>query len=90
MDSYAGSPAFPKAARKELEDMFGALQLLSVDPALAERKFEGGIDLAGGVGYTLAARQQLRSRGDKPEGQKLLVALVNKRPTVFFSEFDLV
>ena len=90
VDSYAGSPAFTKAARKELEDLFGALKPLSVEPALAEGKFEGGVDLASGVGYTLAARQQLRARGEKPEGQKLLVALVNKRPAVIFSEFDLV
>jgi hypothetical protein len=90
VDSYAGSPAFTKAARQELEDMFGTLKPLSVDPALAEGKFEGGVDLTSGVGFTLAARQQLRARGDKPEGQKLLVALVNKRPAVIFSEFDLV
>jgi hypothetical protein len=70
--------------------MFGTLQPLSVEPALAGGKFEGGVDLGSGVGYTLAARQQLRSRGEKPEGQKLLVALVNKRPAVLFSEFDLV
>ena len=32
----------------------------------------------------------LRGRGDKPEGQKVLVAMVNRRPAVLFSEFDLV
>ena len=90
VDSYAGSPAFTKAARKEMEDLFGKLQPLSVDPVLAEGKFEGGADLATGVGFTLPARQQLRARGEKPEGQKLLVALVNKRPAVLFSEFDVV
>ena len=90
VDAYAGAPAFTKAARKEMEDLFGKLQPLSVDPVLAEGKFEGGADLTSGVGFTLPARQQLRARGEKPEGQKVLVALVNKRPAVLFSEFDLV
>jgi hypothetical protein len=32
----------------------------------------------------------LRSRGEKPEGQKIQVVLVNRRPAVIFSDFDLV
>jgi hypothetical protein len=90
VDPHAGSPAFAKSAKKELEALFGPLQPLTVDPILSEGKFEGGLDLAAGVGFTLPARQLLRGRGEKPEGQKLLVALVNKRPAVLFSEFDLV
>ncbi len=90
VDPHAGSPAFAKAARKELEELFGPLQPLSADPVLAEGRFEGGVDLSTGVGYTLPARRLIRSRGDKPEGQKLLIALVKKRPAVIFSEFDLV
>jgi hypothetical protein len=89
-DPHAGSPAFARAVRKELEDLFGPLQPLSADPVLAEGRFEGGVDLSSGVGFTLPARQLIRGRGDKPEGQKLLVALVNRRPAVIFSEFDLV
>jgi hypothetical protein len=38
----------------------------------------------------LPARQLIRGRGDKPEGQKLLVARVKDRTAVIFSEFDLV
>jgi hypothetical protein len=90
VDPHAGSPAFAKAMKKELEDLFGALKPLTSDPVLAEGRFEGGVDLSRGVGYSLPARKLLRSRGDKPEGQKLLVAVVKKRPAVIFSEFDLV
>ena len=90
VDPHAGSPAFAKAMRKELEDLFGPLQPLSADPVLAEGRFEGGVDLSRGVGYTLPARQLIRGRGEKPEGQKLLIAVVKKRPAVIFSEFDLV
>ena len=66
------------------------MQPLSADPVLAEGRFEGGADLSTGVGYTLPARRLIRSRGEKPEGQKLMVAMVKKRPAVIFSEFDLV
>ncbi len=90
VDSHAGSTAFTKAARKELEALFGPLKPLSSDPVLAEGKFEGGADLTSGVGFTLPARQQIRAHGEKPEGQKLLVARVKGRSAVLFSEFDLV
>jgi hypothetical protein len=90
VDPHAGSPAFAKAMRKELEDLFGELQPLSAEPSLAEGRFEGGVDLSRGVGYSLPARKLIRGRGEKPEGQKLLVALIKKRPAVIFSEFDLV
>lgn len=89
VDPHAGSAEFAKTARKELEGVFGPLAPLGTDP-LAEGRFEGGVDLTTGVGFTLPARQMLRSRGEKPEGQKLLVALVKRRPAVIFSELDLV
>src|SRR5262249_9585834 len=89
-DPHAGASAFAESARKELEGLFGASQPLSADPILAEGKFDGGADLSAGVGFTLPARQQLRGRGERPEGQKLRVILVNRRPAVLFSEFDLV
>jgi hypothetical protein len=76
--------------RKEVEDLFGPLKSLSTDPVLSEGRFEGGVDLSAGVGYTLPARQLIRGRGEKPEGQKLLVARIKERPAVIFSEFDLV
>jgi hypothetical protein len=90
VDPHAGSAAFAKAMRKEMEDLFGALKPLSSVPTLAEGKFEGGVDLTTGVGFSLPARKLLRGRGEKPEGEKLLVALVKGRPAVIFSEFDLV
>ena len=86
VDPHAGSAAFAKSASKELEGIFGTLQQLSTDPVLAEGRFEGGVDLSTGVGYTSPARQLLRGRSDKPEGQKVLVALVKRRPAVLFSE----
>jgi hypothetical protein len=90
VDPHAGSAAFTKAARKELEEVFGPLKPLTTDAVLSEGKFEGGVDTTTGVGFTLSARQLLRSRGEKPEGQKLLVAQVKGRPAVLYSEFDLV
>ena len=48
----------------------------------------GGVDL-GRVRLKLPARQLLRRRGEEARGQKLLMASVNHRPAVFFSEFDL-
>jgi hypothetical protein len=90
VDPHAGSPVFAKAMRKELEDLFGPLKPLSIDRVLSEGRFAGGVDLSAGVGYTLPARQLIRSRGEKPEGQKLLFARVKDRSAVIFSEFDLV
>ncbi len=43
-----------------------------------------------GVGFTLPARQAIRARGEKSEGQRLLTAAVNGRPAVLFSDYDLV
>ncbi len=90
VDPHAGATAFAAAARKELEAVFGPSQPLTADPILAEGRFEGGSDLNVGVGFTLPARQALRARGEKPDGQKLRVILVNKRPAVLLSEFDVV
>ena len=47
---------------------------------LAEGRFEGGVDLSTGVRFKLPARQLLRGRGEEPQGQKLLVARVGRRP----------
>ena len=63
---------------------------MSVDPVLAEGKFEGGVDLTASVSFSLSARQLLRGRDEKPEGQKLLAAMVKGRPAVLFSEFGVV
>lgn len=90
VDAHGGSPAFARAARKELETLFGPFQPLSVDPILTEGRFEGGVDLSEHLGFTLPARQMLRSAGEKPAGQKLLVILIDKHPAVLFSDFDLV
>jgi hypothetical protein len=90
VDAHAGSSVFAQAACKELETLFGSFQPLSVDPLLTEGRFEGGVDLSEHVGFTLPARQMLRSAGEKPAGQKLRVILINKRPAVLFSDFDLV
>jgi hypothetical protein len=89
VDAYAGSPEFAASARKELEATFGTLQPLPPDDLLAEGRFEGGEDLERRVRLKLAARQRLRSRGEDPSGQKLLVARVQNRPGVIFSEFDI-
>jgi hypothetical protein len=90
VDAHAGAPEFARTARKQLEDIFGPLQPLAKEPALAEGRFENGQDLNIGVGFTLAARQAIRARGEKSEGQKLLVARVKGRPAVLFSEYDVV
>ena len=69
--------------------MFGPLQPLESQQLLAEGRFEGGVDLSSGIRLKLPARQLLRTRGQEPQGQKLLVASVGRRPAVLFSEFDL-
>jgi hypothetical protein len=90
IDPHAGSPDFATTARKQLQDLFGELQPLAKEPVLAEGRFENGQDLNVVVGFTLAARQSIRAKGEKSEGQKVLVALVRGRPAVLFSEYDLV
>jgi hypothetical protein len=90
VDAHAGSTEFARAARKLLEELFGELQPLTKEPVLAEGRFENGQDLNVGVGFTLAARQAIRVRGEKSEGQKILVALMKGRPAVLFSEYDIV
>jgi hypothetical protein len=42
-----------------------------------------------GIRFKLPAWQLLRTRGEEPQGQRLLVASVGRRPAVLFSEFDL-
>jgi hypothetical protein len=90
VDAHAGKAEFAQAARKQLEDLFGKLQPLAKEPVLAEGRFENGQDLNGGVGFTLSARQALRARGEKAEGQKMRAVLRKGRPAVLFSEYDLV
>ncbi len=89
VDAYAGSPAFATSAKAIVTETFGPLQTLPTDHVLAEGRFEGGEDLSDGVQFKLPARRLLRSRDESTRGQKLLVAWDNKRPAVFFSEFDL-
>jgi hypothetical protein len=90
VDAHAGRPEFARGARKQLEELFGELRPLAKEPVLAEGRFENGQDLNVGVGFTLAARQAIRARGEKSDGQKLLIALMKGRPAVLFSEYDVV
>lgn len=89
VDAYAGAPAFAASARAELEAIFGALEPLPADHLLAEGRFEGGEDLSRGIRFKLPARQLLRRRAEESRGQKLLVAWIDGRPGVIYSEFDL-
>lgn len=89
VDAYAGSAEFAARARTTLEAVFGPLQPLPPEHLLAEGRFSGGVDLSSGVRFKLAARRELRSRGESTSGQKLLVAMSGRRPAVLFSEFDL-
>lgn len=89
VDAYAGAPEFAAAARQELEAVFGRLTPVAGDQLLAVGRFEGGVDLSTGIRFKLPARQLLRGRGEEPQGQKLHVATVGRRPAVLFSEFDL-
>src|SRR5262249_40616648 len=90
VDAHAGSAEFARTARKQLEDLFGELAPLAKDPVLAEGRFENGQDLNVRLAVTLAARQEIRARGEKSEGQKIRVVLMKGRPAVLFSEYDLV
>ena len=87
--SEPGSTKFAVSARKELETIFGKLRPLPADHVLCQGLFEGGADLSDGIRFKLSARQLMRRRGEKPSGQKLLVAMTDNRPTIIFSEFDL-
>jgi len=89
VDAYAGSSEFAVSARKELDAIFGQLAPLPPDHLFAEGRFEGGADLSTGIRFKLPARRLLRERGEDSRSQKLLVARVDNRPAVFYSEFDL-
>jgi hypothetical protein len=89
VDAFTGAPAFATSARRELEAVFGKLAALPADHVLAQGLFDGGTDLTDRMAFKLPARQLLRRRGEDARGQKLLVAMVDKRPAVIFSEFDL-
>lgn len=88
VDAYAGSAEFAKSARREMENVFGKLHPLAAGSVLAEGVFDGGVDLST-CRFSLAARKQLRRQGERPRGQKLLVATQSDRPGVIFSAFDL-
>lgn len=49
----------------------------------------GRADLSRGIGYTLAARRELRRQDRSAKCQHLEVAMEGKRPAVIFSAADL-
>lgn len=89
VDAYAGSTEFATSARAVLTETFGKLEPLPSDHVVAAGRLEGGADLTEGVRFKLPARQLLRKRGDTTRGQKLQVAMIDQRPAVVFSEFDI-
>jgi hypothetical protein len=88
VDAWAGSSPFADSTRSQLEAAFGRLEPLPAEHLLASGLFQGGVDLADAQ-FKLEARRLLRSRGQTPRGQRLLVAMVGRRPAVIYSEFDL-
>jgi hypothetical protein len=89
VDAFVGADGFATPARRELEATFGKLAPLPADHVLAQGLFDGGVDITDRIAFKLPARQLLRRRGEDARSQKLLVAMVDKRPAVIFSEFDL-
>ena len=89
VDAHAGSPDFAGSAQG-IGSPFRPLAAPVGRSRVGRGAFEGGVDLTSRIGLSLPARQFLRSRTKKTEAQYLQVALVNRRPAVIFSEFDLV
>jgi hypothetical protein len=88
VDAWAGAEKFAGSVRSQLEAAFGRLKPLPAEHLLAGGLFQGGVDL-GGAQFKLEARRLLRSRGETPRGQRLLVAMAGRRPAVIYSEFDI-
>jgi len=89
VDAYAGSDAFTRSARAEIEAMFGKLERLAAESLLASGRFKGGADLSRGIRFKLPARRWLRQNTLPTHGQKLEVVHVDGRPAVLLSPFDL-
>jgi hypothetical protein len=89
VDAFVGAGPFAASARRELEATFGKLAPLPAEHVLAQGLFDGGADITDRIAFKLPARQLLRRRGEDARSQKLLVAMIDKRPAVIFSEFDL-
>jgi hypothetical protein len=89
VDAYAGSPEFARAARAEIEDVFGKLQPLDAASILATGRFQGGQDLTHGLKLKLPARKLIVARDGDARRLNLEVVLLKGRPAVLFSEFDL-
>ncbi|MDP6524551.1 MAG: DUF4159 domain-containing protein [Kiritimatiellia bacterium] len=89
VNAYAGSASFAASARKEIESVFGELEQLDITSDLAIGHFPGGANLAEGVRFTLPARRRLRAMEQATRGQKLETILINRKPAVIFSQFDI-
>ena len=90
VNAYAGSPRFGEQARKAMTECFGKPVALGAAHDLTIGRFAGGLDLSRHIRLSLPARRLLRERGEQAKGQKLEAFIVNKRPAVIFSEFDLL
>ena len=89
VDAYAGSQEFAESARKEVEAIFGKIKPLDKSCEFVYGSFAGGTSIDKGIRFKLPARRFLRKTGLSPQGLKLGVVEINKRPAVIFSEFDL-
>lgn len=89
VDAYAGAGAFGRAARSELEAIFGKLTPLDSSTVVASGRFKGGQDLTRGLRLKLPARKEVAAQGGQAQAPQLEVALIQGRPAVYFSRFDL-
>lgn len=89
VDAVAGSPEFAASSRELLTELFGDLNALKATHPLATGRFVGGDDLTADMRFTLPARQQLRKQGKSSKTNQLEVAMVDERPAVIFSQYDL-
>ena len=89
VDACNGSKVFVESAREVLTEVFGELSPLADTSLLAAGHFEGGMDLAAGARFKLAARRDLRGRNRRARGQQLEVIKVKGRPAVIFSQYDI-
>jgi hypothetical protein len=88
IDAFGGAQAFAESARRQLAATFGKLSPLDSESMLGSGRFAAGADLSRGIGYTLAARRELRRQDRSAKCQHLEVAMEGTRPAVIFSAAD--
>ena len=89
VNTRAGDQASMDASRKWIEKNFGKLTPLTASHPISVGRMPGGFDLTHGVRYTLSARRTLRAEELDATTHQLEAVVIDGRPVVLFSRFDL-